>query len=206
MIRTTLAAALIFGMPAAAQAANLLVNGDFEAGGGSLAGWTITGAMAVGTGALYGPCCDTSGSEPAYSGNHFATFGANDIEAANTITQSFATVIGKLYDVSLRYGALGGAGMQGINFNISGGPGFAFISAANNDLDATFTTFTTSFIANNTSTTISFSNFSGSDGIDPILDDVSVTTVPEPTSWTMLIAGFGLVGATMRRRRIAVAG
>jgi hypothetical protein len=204
MIRTILAAALIVGMPAAAQAANLLVNGDFEAGGGSLAGWTITGAMAVGTGAEYAPCCETSGSEPAYSGNHFATFGASDIEATNAITQSFATVIGKRYDVSLRYGALGGAGTQGINLNISDGFGFAFFVSAINDLDATFTTFTTSFIANNTSTVIGFSNFSGPDGIDPILDDVSVTTVPEPASWAMLIAGFGLVGAVARRQRHAV--
>ena len=29
--------------------------------------------------------------------------------------------------------------------------------------------------------------------------------VPEPSSWAMLIAGFGLIGATMRRRRLAVA-
>jgi hypothetical protein len=29
--------------------------------------------------------------------------------------------------------------------------------------------------------------------------------IPEPQSWALLIAGFGLVGATMRRRRIAVA-
>jgi hypothetical protein len=29
--------------------------------------------------------------------------------------------------------------------------------------------------------------------------------VPEPASWAMLISGFGLVGATMRRRRMAVA-
>jgi hypothetical protein len=29
--------------------------------------------------------------------------------------------------------------------------------------------------------------------------------VPEPASWAMLIAGFGLTGAAMRRRRIAVA-
>jgi PEP-CTERM motif len=28
--------------------------------------------------------------------------------------------------------------------------------------------------------------------------------VPEPASWAMMIAGFGLVGATMRRRRTAV--
>lgn len=37
--------------------------------------------------------------------------------------------------------------------------------------------------------------------------DVSAagTVVPEPSSWAMMIAGFGLVGATLRRRRLAVA-
>ncbi|OYU15115.1 MAG: hypothetical protein CFE37_07835 [Alphaproteobacteria bacterium PA4] len=30
--------------------------------------------------------------------------------------------------------------------------------------------------------------------------------VPEPASWALLIAGFGLTGAVMRRRRVAVAG
>lgn len=29
--------------------------------------------------------------------------------------------------------------------------------------------------------------------------------VPEPASWAMLIAGFGLVGATLRKRRMAIA-
>jgi hypothetical protein len=29
--------------------------------------------------------------------------------------------------------------------------------------------------------------------------------VPEPASWAMLIAGFGLVGATQRRRKVVVA-
>jgi hypothetical protein len=38
--------------------------------------------------------------------------------------------------------------------------------------------------------------------------DVSLTYssfVPEPSNWAMLIAGFGLVGATLRRRRPAIA-
>ncbi len=34
---------------------------------------------------------------------------------------------------------------------------------------------------------------------------VTAATVPEPASWALLIAGFGLTGAAMRRRRIAVA-
>ena len=35
----------------------------------------------------------------------------------------------------------------------------------------------------------------------------SAMAVPEPDSWVMLIVGFGLMGATMRRRRaVAAAG
>ena len=35
---------------------------------------------------------------------------------------------------------------------------------------------------------------------DVVIDRVYVAAVPEPASWAMLIAGFGLVGAGMRRR------
>lgn len=37
------------------------------------------------------------------------------------------------------------------------------------------------------------------------LEGVTTTNVPEPASWAMLIAGFGLTGAAMRRRRAVVA-
>lgn len=43
-------------------------------------------------------------------------------------------------------------------------------------------------------------------GNDLGLDDISfANAVPEPATWAMLIAGFGLVGASMRRRSRAVA-
>ena len=42
-----------------------------------------------------------------------------------------------------------------------------------------------------------------------VLDDVSFAAagggVPEASTWAMLIAGFGLVGAAMRRRSAALA-
>lgn len=34
---------------------------------------------------------------------------------------------------------------------------------------------------------------------------LTVSTVPEPQSWAMLLAGFGVVGATLRRRRVVAA-
>ncbi len=46
------------------------------------------------------------------------------------------------------------------------------------------------------------SDGAGSDNIGVIIDNVvlSTPTVPEPASWAMMIAGFGLVGGAMRRR------
>jgi PEP-CTERM motif len=48
---------------------------------------------------------------------------------------------------------------------------------------------------------------SSADNVGPLLDSVSfsVAPIPEPASWAMLIAGFGLVGTAMRRRRTAAA-
>ena len=37
-------------------------------------------------------------------------------------------------------------------------------------------------------------------GIDPEVGTVSINAVPEPASWAMMMLGFGLVGAALRRR------
>lgn len=48
----------------------------------------------------------------------------------------------------------------------------------------------------------------GNDNVGPILDnvslDVSAPAVPEPTTWALMIGGFALAGAAMRRRAAAV--
>lgn len=47
---------------------------------------------------------------------------------------------------------------------------------------------------------LSFQN-AGGDNVGTILDDVNIRSViPEPASWALLIAGFGMVGAAARRR------
>ncbi|WP_416907024.1 MAG: PEPxxWA-CTERM sorting domain-containing protein [Polymorphobacter sp.] len=55
---------------------------------------------------------------------------------------------------------------------------------------------------------LTFQATGNSEGVGGYLDDISLSsvTVPEPASWAMLIAGFGLVGAAARRRRRIAAG
>jgi hypothetical protein len=54
---------------------------------------------------------------------------------------------------------------------------------------------------------LAFGSDSANDARGPILDNVLVTSlaVPEPSSWLMLLAGFGMVGVAARRRRSSVA-
>ena len=62
------------------------------------------------------------------------------------------------------------------------------------------------FTANNSSEVLNFLAVGTPSGLPPfsLLDGVSVTAaVPEPASWAMLIAGFGLIGAAARRRRLS---
>lgn len=42
-------------------------------------------------------------------------------------------------------------------------------------------------------------------GLSPSTLSITIDGVPEPQSWAMLIAGFGLIGAAMRRRATTVA-
>ena len=44
------------------------------------------------------------------------------------------------------------------------------------------------------------------DNVGPVVDNLKLTIdgrVPEPAAWAMMLAGFGLVGAAMRRRQMA---
>lgn len=52
---------------------------------------------------------------------------------------------------------------------------------------------------------LTFSAFGTSDGVGGYLDDITVSAIPEPATWGLMIAGFGLVGYAARRRRAAVA-
>ena len=98
---------------------------------------------------------------------------------------------------------------QSLNFNIRSGGGTAITAG-----------FTPTLFPSHATLAVNSGYFTdgivlqwGPDGYDVGLDNITFDVraigmpgaVPEPASWAMMIVGFGLVGATSRRRRVSIA-
>jgi hypothetical protein len=195
---STLAFAAVMAITATSASATSIINGGFD---NNLTGWTTSGKIDVATAGVYVGCCGASGTL-AQMASKRAFFGDGDFIGTNTLTQSFATTIGRTYDFSFDSATFGG-GPQQVSYNIGGQTGTTNLTAAN---FAGLRTFTGSFVASATTSTASFFNTTGPDSVDASVDNVSVVaSVPEPATWGMMIVGFGMVGVATRRRKAAVA-
>ena len=165
---------------------------------GSLALWAPSNGSANGLGAS-----PTGGNFVGADG----AFGQAPIE--QTI---YGLTAGKKYVVSFDWG-----GAQQLNFDgatterwdVTFG-GNTISTATLNNADHGFTGWQhekVTFTANGGSQILSFFAVGTPNGVPPfsLLDGVSLNAaVPEASTWAMLIAGFGLVGAAARRRRQTV--
>lgn len=180
------------GAPIAASMSgggNLVDNGSFETG--DFSGWTQAGdtsfTFVTSTPAAGGPT----------DGVYHAAFGP--IDDFGGIYQFLATEAATNYHISWDLAYLGGLpnafaflwddDLYILDFDF---PGFDYISIAGVLPSSSAGTFIDFYFY----TPPSFW----------LLDNVSVSAViPEPATWALLIAGFGLVGAAARRRRPATA-
>ena len=210
-----LAATVLAG--SASAATNLISNGGFNNGGtvGEPGGGFAT--LGVGSGALtgwsidagdidwiqgYWQSSDGDGYSVDLNGNHPAT-----------ISQTIATVAGRSYTLTFdmsgnpdnfrgdtRIAVLGANGgtIGSANYSLTG---------ANSKANMLWAGQSFSFVANSTSTKISFASGNGGDNCcyGAAIDNVGVAGVPEPAAWGLMILGFGAAGATLRRRRAAIA-
>jgi hypothetical protein len=189
--------------------ANLISNGDFETG--DFAGWAVVSAPPFGVlvlqGSSYGSCCNSTGTGPELA-NHFASFGAGDTPINGvTISQTFNTVVGQTYSFSFNYGALGN-GTEKLDFGIfTGGGTQTLTTVADDHLGSTFKILAGTFVAGaGPTSTIRFGDLGGiydkdARSVDFVVDNVSVTAVPEASTWAMMILGFAGVGFMAYRRR-----
>ncbi|MDB5714333.1 MAG: hypothetical protein JWO15_1730 [Sphingomonadales bacterium] len=199
-----------------ACAAELITNGNFDAG---LAGWTVTpGGVFSGNpdilalkGADYIANAGATGSQAA-SDNTFASFGPGDKFNASVLLQNpFATVANTVYKLSFDYAQfLGAPGQELLKYAITGtGAGSASIIKAGvesqtggTNLDTIFQKHTVYFTGTGSPLNLQFSLFgSSSNSADGLLDNVSITAVPEASTWAMFILGFGALGVSLRRRK-----
>jgi len=169
---------------------NILVNGGFETG--DFTGWALSGN--TGFTFVTGPF---DGFSPQ-AGNYFAALGP--VGSDGYLSQTFSDTPGVTYEASFYFGSDGGTPND---FGVTG-PG-ALSLPTMFDVPATPWTFYYGFFTGSGSDTITF-NFRNDPGY-MALDTVSVnSTVPEASTWAMMLVGFaGLGFAGFRARRTAIA-
>jgi hypothetical protein len=217
LLRTAAAsalAALALSAASTAGASELLNNGGFENLGSAvpegwggytyyagaqvgLPGWTIdAGSVDVTTNA--------SAWSPAYEGQNGLDINGWD---AGTISQSFGTILGELYTVSFAYSRNAASAPNPATATVSAGGSFLDVTAANDGSFGSANNFlwktgSFTFVGTGNNETITLAaTVPGNGGV--FFDNVSVSgaAVPEPATWALMIGGFGMAGATLRRRR-----
>jgi len=196
-----------FAMAGVAQAGQLIVNGDFsnpnEGGGWSLSnsvpGWTNDNGdiVEIGASGVYGLGCYTASCQNMeVNANTFDT-------VSQTIT---GLKVGESYQLSWAYGGRSGGGPQALNVSFGGK---ALTQDSSNGY-ANWALNTFDIVAKSSSETLTFASvdtsaLGGLPSYGNEITAVSLTAVPEPSTWAMMLIGFGGLGAAIRSRRTRVA-
>jgi MYXO-CTERM domain-containing protein len=205
--------ALFFG--GGAHAANLITNGSFEVdnfnvGGGGyrlglngndVTGWYIPASDGTYPWGLQNVNAYNAG--PAAAGNQWLVLGEAGTGVEYTIQQTLTGLSsGSTYNVGFAIASEWGCcSTAEVSFLAGSATAAQTFSAPNSGQYWTQWSYKSmTFVANAASVTIQFKNLKPTaDGYDLGLDDVSVSAVPEPSTWAM--AGLGLAALWFVRRR-----
>lgn len=202
-MRSFLAAVAAFALVPSTANAAAFINGSFEAG--SLPNPTFTtvagGSTAINGWVVTGDSVDYIGSYwAAQQGSRSIDLNGNGLGG---IQQTFDTVVGQLYNISFWLAG-----------NTDGSPVTKSVRVTAGGESSIFTFDTTGlslpsnmgwkkynfqFEASSTSTLLSFESLDAT-AYGASLDNVSVSAVPEPATWAMMLLGIGFIGGAIRRR------
>ena len=207
--RTALTAVALLGAAGAANAATSIVtNGSFENGTDPGAFSEVTPGETDITAWTVGPV------SVDYIGSYWqASDGTRSIDlaglGAGSLSQFLATAVGNIYNLSfdISKNPDGGQVPRLGSVTVGGQTVPLSYSASNTRGDMMWQTVSFNFTAVSASTLLSFaadpisSTSGGLQAFGLALDNVSVVAAPEPTTWALMILGFGIVGSALRRRR-----
>jgi hypothetical protein len=184
LIGLALSSAAAFAGSCYAVPGNLVSNCGFETG--DFSGWTQSGNLGA-TGVT-----TADDGFHANSGSYFAFLGP--VGSDGYLSQTLATTAGTLYDLTFY---LGSDGDEPNNFSVTWG-GIPVYSAVNlSSTVPSYTEYSFDVVGTGSSDTLKF-GFENDPGY-LVLDDVSVTAAPEPSSVVMLLSGLGLFAIKLRR-------
>lgn len=205
LVGAAVAATLTFGA-SASSAAVAIVNGSFESGSIDPGAFTTLGlgSTAITGWVVGGLGIDYIGTYwQAADGNRSIDLSGNDKGSISQLLTGLT--IGQGYTVTFALaGNPDGGGSTKVAVASDGGSQssvFNFLQGGNTKSNMGWIDQTFNFTATGTSANLTFSA-TQNDPYGPALDNVRISSaVPEPAMWMMMIAGFGLVGATLRRDR-----
>lgn len=209
---------------AGAANANLIANGSFETSGPGVDGglgrpvyivgtngdgitdWTLEGSgdvylhVSPDIGFALGPAFVAAQSGSQYldlSGGLGG--GASGVHA--TVAQTFATVPSATYELSFYIGAANSPSAS-INVSLTGASSLLneTLSAVAPVTNIVWTKQSFTFVADSALTTLRFHDTSPFDDNYSFVDNVSVTAVPEPGAWALILAGLATMPILVRRR------
>ena len=194
-IKTLTATALALAAFGAQAAPNLVVNGSFEADAQAAGTWNIYSNLTGWTGQNNIELRNNV-SGTAQNGVNFVEL---DTNANNSMVQNIAAAAGDYY-LSFWYSARPGvaAGSNGVSFSFGSLSGTVLAATAGTNVNVWQQYVAKVHLTG--ATQLTFSAVQLSDSLGGSLDNVSVTAVPEPESYALMLAGLGLMGAVARRR------
>jgi hypothetical protein len=207
-MKKIIALAALAAISATASAAgNLFTDGSFEsisqASGTwntytSVPGWVVTKANGMPTSTGLEIRDNIAGT--AEDGHNFIEL---DGYENDMIKQSFATTIGKEYEISFWFEDRAGVGpgSQGFVATVKSGSALSTGFGAIGDNGAAWHLVTMDFTAGSTTSVFSIKATGKSDGVGTSFDNFQAAAIPEPASLGLFAAGIAVLGLTSRRRR-----